>query len=327
MADDPLGAGDVFTHAEAYSRSPATHLVAVCDTDPEAARRCADRWNVEQWFTDPGEMMRSAAPEIVSVCTPDATHYPVARAIIEVGGRLRALLVEKPLATSSADAEALVDLARRHGIVLAAMMMRRYAENFRGLRALLETGELGQVRAVSGWFTKGTLHNGVHWFDSLRFLAGEVAWVQALDMLGEAGPDPTLDVIMGLERGGLATLRAASSEHFTIFEMSLLTDRARIAIRDSGHAIEIEEAGASPRYSGYRELLSAPRDLGTRRDLALHAIEDLASAVRLGRRPASTGEDAVAALRIAETALRAVAAGTPLAVDRTGPASPYRDER
>ncbi|HLM69345.1 MAG TPA: hypothetical protein VK358_17530, partial [Longimicrobium sp.] len=46
FADDPRMRGDVFTHAEAYTRSERTELVAVCDAGAEAAAGCGARWGV-----------------------------------------------------------------------------------------------------------------------------------------------------------------------------------------------------------------------------------------------------------------------------------------
>jgi predicted dehydrogenase len=165
------------------------------------------------------------------------------------------------------------------------------------------------VRGVSGWYGKGTLHNGSHWFDLLRMLAGEVRWVHAFDTLGEGGSDPTLDVLLGMENGALATLRAADASAFTVFEMDVMGNAGRALVTDSGHRIDVFRAGDSPRYSGYTELLPEPAAFGDRRDLMLHAVDDLAAALSEGRPPACTGEDGVAALRIGWAALRSARAG------------------
>src|SRR6185503_4288382 len=239
MADDPLMAGDIFTHAEAYKVSPATDLVAVCDADASLAERCAARWDVPATYTDVVRMLDEAQPEIVSVCTPDSTHYAVARTVIEQGRSVRALLCEKPLATRLDEAEELIRLSHQRGKQLAVVYMRRFARNMRSLRAFLEAGEIGPIRAIGGWYTKGTLHNGTHWFDLLRMLAGEVDWVEAHDFLREGGADPTLDVRLGLAGGAEALLRGWDAGAYSLFEMEILAERGRIAITDSGHKINV----------------------------------------------------------------------------------------
>lgn len=309
FADDPSLAGDVYTHAEAYVRSPATELVAVCDRDPEVAAQCAARWDVGNSYSGVGELVRDAQPDIVSICTPDDTHFSIARQLIEEAPSVRALLCEKPLATSLEEGEELVRLARESGKLIAVAYVRRYADNMRALRALLAGGSLGAVTAVSGWYTKGVLHNGTHWFDLLRMLAGEVDWVEAADRLGDGGADPTLDVTLGLGSGAVATLRAADARAYSLFEMDLLTAAGRVSVTQSGHSMRLYRAAPSDRYSGYSELHEQPHDLGDQRNTMLKAVDDLADALATGRSPLCSGEDGLAALRIGTAALKAAQTG------------------
>ena len=55
----------------------------------------------------------------------------------------------------------------------------------------------------------------------------------------------------------------------------------------------------SPRYSGYVELVPSSVDMGDRKNVMLHAVEDIVYCLETGAMPQSTGEDGVAALRIA----------------------------
>ena len=87
------------------------------------------------------------------------------------------------------------------------------------------------------------------------------------------------------------------------------TEHERVSIRDSGHCIELFRASPSFRYSGYVELLPVAHDFGDMRNMMLHAVEDLATAVRENRDPACTAKDGLAALRIASAARRSAAEG------------------
>jgi predicted dehydrogenase len=308
FADDPLLAGDVYTHAEAYVRSASTELVGVCDQDERVARACAERWGLGTGFTDVESLLDNVEPEIVSICTPDDTHSGIARQALKAPS-VRAILCEKPLATSLEEGEELLEIARERGKMIAVAYVRRYASNVQAVRQLLQDGSLGRVTAVSGWYGKGLLHNGSHWFDLLRMLAGEVDWVEATDQLNEDGGDPSFDVTLGLASGLLATLRAADSSDYTLFEMDILTCGGRIAIRSSGHAIDVYRAKPSMRYSGYTELAPEPHQLGDMGNLMLHAVDDLADAMSSGRDPLCTGEDGLSALRIARAARYSAANG------------------
>lgn len=309
FADDPLMKGDVFSHAEAYSVCPDTELVAVVDTDESARTKCGDRWKVDKRYGTVAELMQQVTPDIVSVATPTSTHYAVLVQLLSGDKRPRAILAEKPLASSLVQAERVVQLAKERGVVLVVMHMRRYANNMRNLRDFIRGGGIGEVRNVSGWLTKGTVHNGTHWFDLLRYLVGEVQWVHGIDSLEEGGDDPTLDVAMGLKNGKLATMRSAEHSNFTICEMDIMGTRGRAQIVDSSYRVDISTAVPSPRYTGYVELVPSSVDMGDRRNVMLHAVEDIVHCLNTGDTPQSTGEDGVAALRIALAAQESATTG------------------
>src|SRR5262249_23918252 len=151
FADDPGLAGGVYTHAEAYVCSGATDLVAVCDLDPQIAADCASRGEGAASFTAFREDFGRSKPEIVSLCTPDGTHFEIARQALE-SSSVRAILCEKPLATSNEQVEEFVRLARENGKTIAVAYVRRYAHNMNALRAILRNGDLGEIRAISGWY-------------------------------------------------------------------------------------------------------------------------------------------------------------------------------
>ena len=302
LADDPLMRGDIFTHAEAYTKSPKTELVALCDTDGRKLTAAGSRWNVDALFTDPRQMMSNVSPDIVSICTPTPSHLDVARAILTSEKPPRAILCEKPLGKTVHEAEEIVSIATARGVSLSTIYMRRFAKNFIALKALIDSGELGDIIAISGWYVGGTFHNGTHWFDMLRYFAGEVEMVSGLDILQEGGDDPTLDVALFMTKRVLATLRAGSAGRYSVFEMDILLEMGRAQITDSGHVIGLSRPAPSRRYTGYVELEPFDRDLGDRRDLMLHAVEDAVDAVTFGREPACTGADGLAAIRIADAA-------------------------
>ena len=309
FADDPLMRGDIFSHAEAYSACPDTDLVAVVDTDAQALAKCGERWSVKNQFTTVPELMSRVKPDIVSVAAPTSTHYAILVQLLSGETVPRAILCEKPIASTLFEAERAVALAKEKGTVLVVMHMRRYANNMRNLRDFLRAGGIGELRNVTGWLTKGTIHNGTHWFDLLRYLVGEVRWVHGIDTFEEAGDDPTLDVAMGLENGMLATMRAAEASNFTICEMDIMGSKGRAQIVDSSYQVHISTAVPSPRYSGYVELMPSSVDMGDRKDVMLHAVEDIVHCLKTGAAPQSTGEDGVAALRIALAARESARTG------------------
>jgi predicted dehydrogenase len=302
LADDPgaMTAG-VCTHAEAYAQCPKTTLVAVCDANNEKARSCADRFGAPAAYTDPFRLLAEQTPEVVSICTPTGSHYEIARQAILTRG-VKAVLAEKPLASGVAQARELVRLAQERGVVLAVNYSRRYAANHIRLKDFLAGGGIGTIHVMRGLYTKGTAHNGTHWFDLARFLVGEVAGVEAVDRLHEGGPDPTLDVRLHFECGAVGELLACRPAEFTVFEAELLGSRGRVRLLESGSVVERYRVVDGEPFAGYRGLQLAERTTDGLRDLPLHAVEDLVNCLETRDAPRCTGVDGVAALRIAEAA-------------------------
>jgi predicted dehydrogenase len=274
----------IITHVGAYRACPETELVATCDADPA---RGAD-------YTDPAALLAAEEPEIVSVATPDATHAELVELCIRSG--VRAILAEKPLALDLETARALVGLAHERGVLLAVNYSRRFSPAFQALRADLQIGEL---QHVSGVYVMGLAHNGTHWLDLLRMLAGEPEAVRGWDRLREGGPDPTLDAELTLPGGVGARLAGLDTTRFTAFEMELTGTEGRLRIVQSGHVIERYAVGDDPRHPGYRVLRRTDTISGALRDTTLHAVEQLVRG-----EVACTGGDGVAALALVE-AIRA----------------------
>ena len=311
--DGTLG---IYTHAEAYRACPRTELVAVCDVDPARAEACARQWNVPSWYTDGRKMMREVTPDIVSLCTPDGTHESLALDVLAAAVAPRGLLCEKPLALEVEGARRVVAAARSAGAALVVNYMRRYADNLRAVRDLVRSGELGAVQAVQGWYTKGVLHNGTHWFDLLRYLAGDVRTVVGHMVRGGDSDDPELDVSLSLVSGARAQLTSCEAGCFTVFEMDLVLERGRVELRDAALQPRLWKARPSTRFVGYTELVEDGRDFGTARDALLHAVEDLVEAVATGRPAACSGEDGLAALEVGAAAVTSARGGaTPVRID------------
>lgn len=136
-------AGSVF-HAPSLSSSDQFSLDVIVTSDPhrqEAARVAYPEATVmgrEEWARTGSQ----DGIELVVVGTPPATHVPLARAAIHAGC---AVVVDKPFALTSADGEALIELANQHGVLLTTFQNRRWDGEFLTLAKLLADGALGQV--------------------------------------------------------------------------------------------------------------------------------------------------------------------------------------
>lgn len=310
FADDPRVKG-IYSHAGAYAASSRARLVAVCDVDGARAQRCATRWSLPHAYTDVRQMLAQEQPDIVSVCTPDATHAEVLQAVIACGAA-RGILAEKPLAASANDAAALVASAAAAGKKLAVNYIRRYAPGHCRVRDRLAGLEFGPVQSVCGLYSGGLIHNGSHWLDLVRWLVGDIAAVQAF-AAGDDRATPDLRIVFA--NGVQGFLQGCGRDgEYSAFELDIVCSEGRLRLVDSGHTIEIYRAGDNPHYSGYRALLPAGSESGGIANALSVAVEDLIDCVLENREPRCTGEDGVAALRVAEAALASLQLGHAVSV-------------
>lgn len=308
FADDPRAPG-IHSHAGAYAASRRTKLVAVCDQDPNRAERCARRWGLDRYYSSLDRMLAEEDLDIISVCTPDETHAQVLRRILDVGN-VRGILAEKPLAMTARDGQDLVRRAKRANVVIAVNYIRRYATTIQRAQRMVSAGGLGDLQALNGTYTKGTLHNGTHWFDLARWMAGDVRRVRAGLGQDDRPTDPTWDVELAFSNGTRGHLQGIDARHYDLFEIDVLGTQGRLRLTESGHAIQVEQVAPSRRYSGYRTL--APKRANARgfRDVLLHAVNDLARCIDSGAQPRCTAADGLAAIRIAQAVQRSSTTGT-----------------
>ena len=135
-------AGAVF-HAPLIAATPGLRLAAIVTRDAERSARALAA-HPQARIVPTADALWEMAPslDLVVVASPNRSHAPLARAALEAG---LDVVVDKPMATSAAEARALLDDAKRLGRMLTVFQNRRWDGDFLTLRRLLEEGVLGQV--------------------------------------------------------------------------------------------------------------------------------------------------------------------------------------
>ncbi len=132
-------------HAHVYHHLPAAELVAVCDLNEARAREIAGRYGAPQVYTDYRDLL--ARPDIaaVSIATPDFAHREIAVAAAKAG---KHILVEKPLATTVEDADAILRAVDEAGVKLMVDFHNRVNPAFVTTRQAVLDGELGELKYI-----------------------------------------------------------------------------------------------------------------------------------------------------------------------------------
>jgi predicted dehydrogenase len=139
---------------------PEFRLMGLCERDPARAMDFARRYPgcpVEQELD---ALLLDPRVQAVSIATPPRTHYEMARRALEAG---KHVLVEKPLATTAAHAEELIEIAARAGRVLMPGHTFVYSPPVNKVRELIQTGELGDVYFI----TSSRMNLGIYQADGV----------------------------------------------------------------------------------------------------------------------------------------------------------------
>ncbi|SEC40418.1 Predicted dehydrogenase [Streptomyces sp. 2224.1] len=144
-------AGSVF-HAPLIAATEGLRLDTVSTTHPERqAQARAGHPGVRTVDTPEAVLARAADLDLIVLATPNKTHVPLATAALEAG---LPVVVDKPLAATAAEAEKLAALAEDRGLLLSVFQNRRWDNDFRTARKLIEEGALGDVHRFESRFER-----------------------------------------------------------------------------------------------------------------------------------------------------------------------------
>lgn len=168
-------------HAAVYESLDRVELVACCDPRTDVLARFGERYGVppEKRYTDYREMLTREELDIVSIATQPEQRAEIALFACERG--VRALFCEKAFAASLEEADRVAQAVKARNIAFAMGTSRRWDVGYEQMKALIHSGELGELKSIVIYGT-GTLYNSAsHWFDLALWLNNDapVAWVQA----------------------------------------------------------------------------------------------------------------------------------------------------
>ena len=134
-------------HAKAYANLANSAFAAVCDANKERAEAFAARYGVKA-YTDVEEMCHAERLDVVSVCTPHPLHANPAVTAADCGCNV---LVEKPLASSLEDCDAIIAAQDRNHVTVGTMVQRRFYRPCMRIHRAIQDGKLG--RPILGMVT------------------------------------------------------------------------------------------------------------------------------------------------------------------------------
>jgi 1,5-anhydro-D-fructose reductase (1,5-anhydro-D-mannitol-forming) len=305
-------------HAE-QKIAPALGILAneqlhgVVGSAPEKAAAFATRFPGSVAYPSLDAMLADKAIDAVFVLTPNDQHREQTEKAAAAG---KHVLVEKPMALTAADCDAMIAACRRAGVALGLGFQQRHAPVHRELRRLVSSGALGDIVLVRGeWHTAykawtnwradpkrggSDILNavGVHVFDLLSYLvASEVSEVTSLvDIASDSHLDQTVAAALRYRNGGIGTVtitrraRAVANSVFVLGTRGQATGIGTLGMAPTGRLETVIDGKAQEQSFPVVDLYAAQ-------------FEAFADAVRRGEEPSASGRDGLASVALTDRLL------------------------
>jgi predicted dehydrogenase len=140
-------------HIEALRRIPGIEVVAISENSKNLAKEKAALLGIEKYHGNFNDLLKEDI-DCVHICTPNNLHYEMAKSALETG---KHVVCEKPLATTVAEGEELLELAKAKGIIHAVHFNIRYYPLVRQMKLMREKGELGEIYSIIGSYLQDWL--------------------------------------------------------------------------------------------------------------------------------------------------------------------------
>jgi UDP-N-acetylglucosamine 3-dehydrogenase len=131
-------------HIRHYSLNPNANLVAVCDLQQDLLDQYTSKYNCKG-YTNLDEMLENESIDAVTIAAATFVHYDLAKKVIEKGIHV---LIEKPIAETEEKGNALVELAKDHGVTLMIGHIERFNPAVQKLKEMLAAGTLGDIKSA-----------------------------------------------------------------------------------------------------------------------------------------------------------------------------------
>jgi len=199
-------------HLEALANIPDVEVVSLAGGSVDSTREVAERFKIPHWTTDLGESLKQPGVEAVILTTPTQMHARQGIQCMEAG---KHVMIEIPVADNLEDAERLVDVQKKTGVIAMGGHTRRFNPSHQWIRKRIQAGELKvQQMDVQTYFFRRTnmnalgkprswtdhllWHHACHTVDLFQYQTGEIASV-ARAIEGPHHPDLGIAMDMSIQ--------------------------------------------------------------------------------------------------------------------------------
>jgi len=272
-----------YSIAGACKESPRLELACGCDLLPEKREAFTERWGCRAVYEDHSQMIEHEGPDMVAICTKGENHAELAVSVANAGVPM--VYLEKAMACSMTEADAVKEACHANGTVLNTGVLRRFGDHYQAVRRLIEEGRIGEPRAVVQMSGGTLLHSHIHAVDLALFLLGDP---QAARVRGELRPRDLNIVNNRLDHDPPAVYQIEfedGTEAWNVphgsYDVDIIGADGMISIMNNGMDFSWRRpAGPARKWPRFRQ---EPLDISLRKSATVACLEDLVEAYESGR--------------------------------------------
>lgn len=321
-------------HAVSYTRvltqTSGVEVAAIYDEDPARGQTFARQFGVTDFYPALEPLLARNEIQAVVVCSPTSEHAALVTAAARAG---KHVLCEKPIATRLSDAQAMIAACRAAGVQLHIAFVCRFYPMVQKAKAMVGSGEIGEVRAMVGgnrglrpldypaWIRDparagggALIDHSVHVTDATRYMTGsevDSVFAETGALIHPAlGVEDCVTLLLKFRNGGSASVDPswsvpANNPYSYDFYIRILGTEGVISLDDGRQALRV--VSEKP---GGRGMYLEPFGVDVDAAMVQHFLE----CIRQGEAqpPYASGEDGLRALEIALAGYRSARRGQPV---------------
>lgn len=278
-------------HADVYSKLPGVELIGVCDIIEHRAKETAEHCKTKA-FKDYRDLIGHV--DAASIVVPSQDHHAISTEFLTHGVNL---LIEKPITTNLKDADALLELAKKKGLLIQVGHIERYNSAIRTIKGIIHNPRFIECHRLGPYDprvaeTGVTLDLMIHDIDIVLDLIKSP--IKSIDSVGAMIISKTEDISnvrMRFANGAVCDLTASRVTEDVQRKIRIFQDNAYISLDYLTQAVQI--------YTRENGVTHHKKIDITKSDALKAELSDFIDCVRHKRRPLVSGEEAREALRLA----------------------------
>ena len=332
-----IGCGRVAPrHAQSILEIPNAELIAVADEIVSRAENFQNEFKAEP-YADYHDLLKRDDIDVVNVCVPSGLHKQVVFDIVTAG---KHVIVEKPIALSTSDANQMIQAAEDAGVKLCVILQNRYNAPMREIYDVIQSGKIGKIllgNATVRWYRPqsyyedgwhgtwamdgGALMNqSIHHIDALQWLIGDVESVFAYTatQAHQMEAEDTGVVVLRFKNGALGSIEGSTITYPQNIEGSVAVFGEKGSLKVGGTALNrkvlwrIDGELENEREIIMANLVDPPSVYGSSHRLV---IEDMIDAIHEDRLPKTHGNEGKRSLALVQAIYESARTGLPVEVN------------